>query len=190
MYNGLIFDFTQPQLLVPDISTHQTSSPSNDYTNIAFSSLSNSTPTLSKSLKTSSNPTQALTQLTKRAEARAALPPEKRKELEEREAWAKASARVSGAKVHDDPSRLQKAVKRREKGKEKSKKEWETRKEEVTKAQAAKQKKRLDNIAMRHDKRKGGSGKKDTKRRPGFEGKGFGGGNKKAGSSAKGKGKK
>ena len=45
---------------------------------------------------------------------------------------------------------------------------------------------------MRHEKRKGGVGKKkDGKRRPGFEGKSFGsGGPKKAGANAKGKAKK
>ena len=56
---------------------------------------------------------------------------------------------------------------------------------------ATKQKKRQDNIAMRNDRRKGhGQGKPSKgakKSRPGFEGKGFGGGSKKATGKAKSK---
>lgn len=175
---------TKNQLLVPDISSQSqsTSSPNSKYTNVAFSTLSGTTPTLHKSLQTSSNPSQALTQVTKRAEHRAALSPEKRAEVEAKEIWAKANARAQGAKVHDDPTRLAKAVKRREKEKAKSQKGWNERKEQLDKALAARQKKRMDNIAMRHDRKKGGGsskGKKDTKKRPGFEGKSFGGGAKK-----------
>lgn len=52
------------------------------------------------------------------------------------------------------------------------------RKDQLSNAMAAKQKKRGDNIAMRNerrsDKRKGIKPKKDTKARPGFEGKSFG----------------
>ena len=117
------------------------------------------------------------------------MPAEKRKELDERDAWAKAGARVEGAKVHDDASRLAKAAKRKEKEKGKSKKEWDERKKQLAEAQAARQKKRTDNIAMRHEKKKGGPKKKDGKSRPGFEGKRFGaGGGKKGG--VKGKNKK
>jgi hypothetical protein len=66
------------------------------------------------------------------------------------------------------------------------------RKEQLQASQAAKQKKRTDNIAMRHEKRKAGgkggakagagAGAKKGKGRPGFEGKSFGGG---AGGGAK-----
>ena len=64
------------------------------------------------------------------------------------------------------------------------------RKEQVTSAMAARQKKRTDNIAMRNerksDKRKGvGKTKSKTKARPGFEGKSFGKGKGKP--SGKGK---
>ncbi|EJD01809.1 uncharacterized protein FOMMEDRAFT_108766 [Fomitiporia mediterranea MF3/22] len=184
---------TKTQLLVPDVTNQQNTSNASKYTNVTFSTLAGNAPTAPKSIKTSSNPTQALKQLTKRAEARATLSTEKRKELEERDAWTKAGARVTGAKVHDDALRLHKAAKRREKDKVKSKKEWDTRKEELAKAQAVRQKKRADNIAMRHEKKKGGAGakgKKNVKRRPGFEGKSFGGGGKKVGVSGKGKGRK
>lgn len=173
---------------MPDVSNRALIHSDSKYANVSFSKISGTTPSVSKSLKTASNPTQALAQLNKRAEARAALPAEKRKEVEERDAWAKAGARVDGAKVHDDASRLAKAAKRKEKEKGKSKKEWDTRKKQLDDAQAARQKKRSDNIAMRHEKKKGGAKKKDGKRRPGFEGKGFGGGKgKQTGMKSKGK---
>ena len=126
--------------------------------------------------------------MTKRAENRAALSPEKRAELDAKDTWAKANARIQGAKVHDDPTRLAKAVKRREKEKVKSQKGWNERKEQLDKALAARQKKRADNIAMRHERKKGGNnskGKKDTKKRPGFEGKSFGGGGAKKAKKGK-----
>ncbi|KAI0301359.1 60S ribosome biogenesis protein Rrp14-domain-containing protein [Russula brevipes] len=82
------------------------------------------------------------TTITSRKEKLAALPEEKRKQIEER------------CKVHDDETRLKKATKRNEKEKAKSKKAWAERKEEVTANMAARQKKRADNIASRNEKRK------------------------------------
>ena len=94
----------------------------NDTTNVTFSISSNIKKHLP--VKTSSNPTQALDQLTLRKEKLAALPEEKRKVIEERDKWAKAEARMEGVKVRDDEARLKKAVKRAEKEKGKSKKAW------------------------------------------------------------------
>jgi hypothetical protein len=54
----------------------------------------------------------------------ASLPEDKRKEIEERERWAKAEERASGGKVVDSASTLKKAVRRTEKTKAKSGKEW------------------------------------------------------------------
>jgi surfeit locus protein 6 len=154
-------------------------------------------------LKTSSNPAQALQQLTSRKEKLAALPEERRKEIEEREKWEKATARMDGVKVADNEARLKKAVKRNEKAKSKSKKAWYDmmflllyenrfsrlirveRKEQLAANMAARQKKRTDNIASRNEKRKEKHKGAKGKSRPGFEGKAFG----KGGSKQRAKGK-
>ncbi|KAG5351779.1 hypothetical protein C0989_004988 [Termitomyces sp. Mn162] len=166
----------QTQLLVSDESSRMES-----LATVTFSSLagSSTTPKKAQHLKTMTNPQQALDQLVTRKERLATLPEEKQRAIAEREQWEKAEARMEGIKVHDDEARLKKAVKRKEKGKEKSKKEWDGRKEQLQQAMAAKQKKRTDNIAMRNerrnDKRKGiGKSKTKTKARPGFEGKAYG----------------
>ncbi|KAI0031757.1 surfeit locus protein 6-domain-containing protein, partial [Vararia minispora EC-137] len=169
------------QLLVSDPAP---SGPQSSYTSVSFSTLTDADPSSSKKaqrLKTSSNPSQALAQLSARKEKLAALPDEKRARAEERAKWEKAEARMEGAKVHDDEGRLKKAAKRVEKEKARSKKNWDERKEQVSAAMAARQKKRADNIAARNDrksdKRKGikpAGGKKTGKARPGFEGKSFG----------------
>ncbi|KAJ7259588.1 surfeit locus protein 6-domain-containing protein [Mycena haematopus] len=185
-------NITQAQLLVPDDANSRLKPPSHGdtsskITNVAFSSLAGSSKK-SQSLKTNSNPSQALSQLASRKEKLAALPEEKRKSIEEKEKWDKAAARLEGVKVRDDETRLKKAVKRKDKEKVKSKREWDQRKEQITASLAAKQKKRTDNIAMRNEKRKGpAAGKGKTKARPGFEGKSFGKGNKPKTSGGGGK---
>ncbi|KIM57726.1 hypothetical protein SCLCIDRAFT_1219246 [Scleroderma citrinum Foug A] len=168
------------QLLVPDRHA-AVSGLSNNYdgplTNVAFSSISGSTSKRVVHLKSSNNPTQALSQLSSRKEKLAGLPEAKRKTAEERERWAKAEARIEGVKVKDNEGLLKKAIKRKEKEKTRSKKTWDERKEQVTAQMAARQKKRSDNIAMRNERRKG---KGKAKARPGFEGKSYAKGKSKA----------
>nr|GAT52263.1 predicted protein [Mycena chlorophos] len=178
----------QTQLLVPDAANGRNKPPSSapGVATVAFSAVAGSSSKHSQKLKTNSNPTHALAQLASRKEKLAALPEDKRKTIEEREKWDKAAARLEGVKVRDDETRLKKAAKRKEKEKAKSKVDWDQRKKDVAASMAAKQKKRTDNIAMRNDKRKGGSAKgKGGKARPGFEGKSFSKGGKGKGVAGK-----
>lgn len=170
------------QLLVNDSGFSAGLSNSHDapLTSIAFSAIAGSTSKKAAQLKSSNNPTHALSQLSARKEKLASLPEEKRKSAQEKERWSKAEARLEGVKVKDNEALLKKAVKRKEKEKVRSKKKWDERKEQVTAQMAARQKKRTDNIAMRHERRnEKRKGKGKPKARPGFEGKSF----------AKGKGK-
>jgi hypothetical protein len=116
---------------------------------------------------------------------------EKRAELEEKDRWLGAKRRVAGERVRDDASLLKKTLKRTEKLKGKSEKEWGERIAGVKKGQEQKQRKREDNLKKRKDekgvkgkaKAKGGAksgGKKPSqKKRPGFEGSFKAGGGKK-----------
>ncbi|KAH9034709.1 surfeit locus protein 6-domain-containing protein [Lactarius pseudohatsudake] len=165
------------QLLVPDGSAPSPPErdPRSRLTNVQFSSIADSSSSSRKSkLKTSSNPSQALQQLTSRKEKISALPEEKRKQIEEREKWEKAEARMEGVKVRDDEARLKKAAKRKEKEKAKGRKAWTERKEQLAANMATRQKKRTDNIASRNEKRKERQKGVKGKSRPGFEGKTFG----------------
>jgi len=151
-----------------------------DETTFAFSAISGpSTSKRHKKVVTTSDPHQALAQVTAREKKLASLPEEKQAEVKERERFAKAELRVAGVKVKDDVPRLKRAVKRKEREKTKSKKDWEERKQNLINEQAAKQKKRTDNIATRNERRKekrlGTKSKSKSKARPGFEGKSFGG---------------
>jgi hypothetical protein len=106
----------------------------------------------------------------------------KRADIEEKDLWLSAKKRAHGEKVRDDTSLLKKTLKRKEKAKKRSEKEWAERKEGVAKSQAIRQKKREENLRKRKDEKgakgKGGKGGKSggskgktkVKSRPGFEG--------------------
>lgn len=120
----------------------------------------------------------------------AGLDDEKRADIEEKDLWLNAKKRAHGERVRDDTSLLKKTLKRKEKAKKKSEKEWGERKEGVAKSQAMKQKKREENLRKRNDEKgskskakgksaTGNKGKKPkVKSRPGFEGS-FGSGGKR-----------
>jgi hypothetical protein len=124
---------------------------------------------------TPKNPKQAL----ERAKARAGrletlMKTDKSKaaELARSEAWAKAIQKAQGLVIKDDVKLLSKAVHKMEKAKEKRAERWEERDQAVKDGQAARQKKRADNIQARKDQKKSGGGKSKGKR-PGFEGSHF-----------------
>ncbi|KAK4686416.1 hypothetical protein P7C73_g3715, partial [Tremellales sp. Uapishka_1] len=183
------------QLIVPPLPAPTAPGDTVSYQHTALPSTSGSKP--KTALKSLSNPVQALAHLEKHKEKLASLPEEKRKEIEEKERWAKAEERAGGGKVHDEEKSLKKAVKRELKGKAKGSKEWAERKLELQKSQSTAIKKRNDNIASRADARKNKrlgikdktKGKAVKKGRPGFEGKNKGGKGKDGKDGGKGKGK-
>lgn len=128
------------------------------------------------------DPKGALAKLEAQKKRLAGLDADKRKEVLEKETWLAARKRAEGEKVHKDESLLKKAVKRKDKTKKKSEKEWNDRLEGVKYAQKQKQQKREDNIRKRKEAKQAGKGGKKKgkspvkkKSRPGFEGSGFGG---------------
>lgn len=121
-----------------------------------------------------SDPATALQAAEKRQAHLASLDDSKRADIEEKDMWLNARKHAHGERVRDDTSLLKKTLKRKEKQKDKSKKEWTERLEGIKKAQGMKQKRREDNLQKRKDE-KGGKGKKSKgkpkqKPRPGFEG--------------------
>lgn len=111
----------------------------------------------------------------------------KRADIEQKDLWLNAKKKANGERVRDDTSLLKKTLKREDKMKKKSAKEWGERIDGVKKSQAMKQKKREANLKERREgkgvkgkgKKKSVKGKKPkVKSRPGFEGS-FGSGKRK-----------
>ncbi|MCJ1399300.1 hypothetical protein MMC11_002502 [Xylographa trunciseda] len=136
------------------------------------------------------DPLTALQAVNNRTERISALDPNKRADIEEKDSWLNARKRAHGERIRDDSSLLKKTLKRKEKAKKKSEKEWGERIEGIEKGKAMKQKKREENLQKRKDE-KGGKGKKakskskskgakkgKPKARPGFEGSFRAGGKK------------
>ncbi|KAK4498327.1 hypothetical protein PRZ48_010985 [Zasmidium cellare] len=129
-----------------------------------------------KKRKGPQDPRTALTAAEKKQSRLAGLDAEKRSDIAEKDMWLNAKKRAHGERIRDDTSLLKKALKRKEKQKTKSEKEWNERKDAVVKGKEAKQKKREANLQKRREE-KGQKGKKKSqgkgkkKARPGFEGR-------------------
>lgn len=174
------------------LSTAQQQFPPNTFSfgKIAFadgssptSDLSKLTLPTSKTRKGPQDPHTALQAASAKAGRLSALDPSKRADIEEKDAWLHAKQRAQGDRVRDDASLLKKMLKRKEKAKKKSGKEWDERLHGVEKAMEGKQKRREENLRKKREEKgvkrggkKGGSGKKSKgksakgKPRPGFEG--------------------
>ncbi|KAM0646157.1 hypothetical protein ACHAO3_009062 [Verticillium nonalfalfae] len=133
-----------------------------------------------------SDPKTALLRLQNQKKKHAALDDARRDDIAEKETWLTARRRAEGEKIRDDEATLKKTIKRKDKQKRKSEKEWKDRTEGVAHAKAEKQKKREANLKKRKDDKKlGKAGRKvvsaatKKKGRPGFEGGSFGGKKKK-----------
>ena len=158
-----------PGLLVPE-----TKRPAEDADALSFSQVSFNTAGVPDAVKKSkfalsSDPKTALAMLEarKRREAAKAQRDEDGGEArEEAHRWDRAIAAAEGVKIHDNEALLKQTIKRREKSKAKSAKAWSDRRKAEEDAQAAKQKKRMENITARRSGKKG----KAAKPRPGFEG--------------------
>lgn len=130
------------------------------------------------------DPKSALAKVEAQKRRLAELDEDKRKDILEKETWLAARRKAEGEKVRDDEALLKKAVKRKEKAKQKSEKEWKERKAGVAKGIHDRQKKREANLQARRDgkgqkgKKKNGPTKKKAAR-PGFEGSFSVGGGKK-----------
>jgi len=105
------------------------------------------------------------------------LDEEKRADIEEKEAWLNAKKKAHGERVRDDTNLLKKTLKRKDKQKFRSEREWTDRIRGVEKGKEMKQKRRDENLRKRREEKGGKKGKggkkvpsKKTKARPGFEG--------------------
>ncbi|KAI9653703.1 MAG: surfeit locus protein [Alyxoria varia] len=125
------------------------------------------------------DPKTALLVAQKKANRLNSMDAEKRADIEEKDRWLGAKKRIQGEKLKDDENLLKKTLKRKEKAKGKSEKQWKERLEGVRKGKEMKQKKREDNLNKRKDEKKKGKpfavkGKAkpngQMKKRPGFEG--------------------
>ena len=125
-----------------------------------------------------SDPRTALLAAQKRQSRLNSLDESKRADMAEKDVWLNARKRAHGERIRDDTSLLKKTLKRKEKQKKKSSKEWNERLDGIKKSQDMKQKKREANLQKRKEekgKRSGSQGAKKGKgktkaKRPGFEG--------------------
>ena len=175
------------------LSTHVESSNNFSFGRIAFENGQTMTATLNAVIdphkrKGPQDPLTALQAVNNRTGRISALDPSKRADIEENDSWLNARKRAHGERIRDDSSLLKKTLKRKEKAKKKSEKEWGQRIESIEKGKAMKQNRREENLQKRKDEKgvKGkkaksklkGSKKGKPKARPGFEGSFRAGGKK------------
>jgi Surfeit locus protein 6 len=103
----------------------------------------------------------ALMAAEKKQERLGALDQSKREDIEAKDMWLNARKKIHGEHVRDEVSLLKKTLKRKEKVKAKSEKEWQAREEGVRKGKEARQRKREENLAKRKDEK--GKGKRKSK---------------------------
>ena len=170
-------------LLSPGSPLTPSSEPNNfSFNRIAFSNGQHASANLDAIIdpktraKGPSDPHTALLAAQKKAARLNGLDESKRADISEKDTWLNARKRAHGERIRDDTSLLKKTLKRKEKQKKKSEKEWTERIEGLKKGQDIRQKKREANIQKRKED-KGGKGKKSKgakkgkpKARPGFEG--------------------
>lgn len=99
--------------------------------------------------------------------------PEKGEIILKKHSWNAATSRAAGVKVHDDPQRLMKSLRKEKKQQLKNVEKWKDRIETTQKMKAERQQKRSENIAQKiHDKKMKRIAKREKKlMRPGFEGR-------------------
>jgi hypothetical protein len=100
------------------------------------------------------------------------LDEDKRNDIESKDLWLNAKKKVHGERVRDDVSLLKKALKRKEKQKSRSEREWHEREETLQRSQEAKQRKREDNLSKRREEK---GGKKAVNKMKKAKRKAFGG---------------
>lgn len=126
------------------------------------------------------DPFTALQAAQKKDSRLAALDPSMRADITEKDLWLNARKRAHGERVRDDTSLLKKTLKRKEKAKKKSEREWSERIEGVDKGKAIRAQRRDENLRKRKEEKGGGARqqagaggnkpKAKPKARPGFEG--------------------
>lgn len=87
----------------------------------------------------------------------------KAKEVKQKILWKAAFEKTEGVKVKDNVEILQKNIRKKQQSKDKTKKEWTVRKKDVEDKQAARQKKREDNLNKRIADNKKTKNKKSIK---------------------------
>lgn len=123
---------------------------------------------------TPKNPKQALQRLEARTKKLTALQATDEARAEQQlknEAWSKAIQKAQGLQIKDDARLLKKAIAKEDKAKGRRTEKWEARQQAQKDAEAARQKKRQDNIDARKKQKVGGG--QPAKKRPGFEGSHF-----------------